>query len=41
MTQYECLRCGARVLVPESEDRGERVCADCGGPMRNLALPQE
>lgn len=41
MTRYECLRCGARVAVPEEEDMGDRVCVDCGGPMRNLALPQE
>nr|NIS30256.1 rubrerythrin-like domain-containing protein [Actinomycetota bacterium]NIU65266.1 rubrerythrin-like domain-containing protein [Actinomycetota bacterium]NIW27316.1 rubrerythrin-like domain-containing protein [Actinomycetota bacterium] len=38
MTQYECLACGNRDQVPAAEDRGERVCASCGGPMRNLAL---
>ena len=34
---YECLECGARTWT---EDRIGR-CGDCGGTVKNLAVPRE
>jgi ribosomal protein L37E len=34
-SEYECLRCGARVTEESAVD-----CPDCGVPMRNLSVPR-
>jgi predicted nucleic acid-binding Zn ribbon protein len=34
---YECLECGARSWTDERVG----TCADCGGELRNLAVPRE
>ncbi|GAD51451.1 hypothetical protein MBEHAL_0211 [Halarchaeum acidiphilum MH1-52-1] len=33
---YECLRCGARVVAPET-----RVCEACGGPLQSLSRSRD
>jgi DNA-directed RNA polymerase subunit RPC12/RpoP len=40
MAIYECLRCGTRREADHRGD-GDRTCPDCGGPLRDIALPQE
>jgi predicted RNA-binding Zn-ribbon protein involved in translation (DUF1610 family) len=38
VSRYECLTCGYRI-TGEEQYHGE--CPECGGEMKNIAVPQE
>ncbi|WP_211311452.1 rubrerythrin-like domain-containing protein [Halarchaeum salinum] len=33
---YECLRCGRRVIAPET-----RICEECGGTLQSLSRSRD